>query len=338
MSIKEQPEIPAVCDRCLGPNPYIEMIRDYNGAECRLCTRPFTVFEWSPQKGEKRKRTIICLTCARSKNCCQVCILDLTYGLDLQLRDSVLKMAGEDLDEDGHDTTPANALTKAYRADQLDVMYSKGLIQNDADVDENRSEKARALLLKVAASQQQQQQKVHSKETKAKEQQPLSKAELQKLISKLPFNGSLKPKTTEKDIKSFFIFGITEELPDYLISKYFEQHFNTQVLSMSIIHNAKAGYLIFKSFDAASKVASALLQEFLAEKQKSSTGSPVTPEDYNRPVPVVIEHVPLRVCWGKPKSLGTSNAEHYKIAAVVKKQMKVLADRDSKEFGKAVQI
>lgn len=316
----EEPEIPAVCDSCLGPNPYLEMIRDRNGAECKLCTRPFTVFEWVPIKGDRVKRTIICLTCARSKNCCQVCMLDLTYGLDLLIRDSVLKLAGEEVDESYK--VPTNALTKAYKADQLDMQYANGLIKNDAEEDKgNVSQRVKDLLLKVAKSQQQLGLNEHVKDLKNVENKSLSKDELQKLISKLPFNGNLLPKPEDLSLKSVFIFGITQELPEYSILAFFEKKYGTSVQSMSINHNAKVGYVVFKSTTTASQMAEAVLKEFLKLRKL---------KEYKRPVPIVIENVPLRVCWGKPKNFGFSNAEHYKIAQVVKKQMKVLADKDSK--------
>ena len=36
--------------------------------------------------------TIYLQTCAKLKNACQTCILDLEYGLPIQVRDSVLKV------------------------------------------------------------------------------------------------------------------------------------------------------------------------------------------------------------------------------------------------------
>jgi pre-mRNA-splicing factor RBM22/SLT11 len=47
---------------------------------CKICERPYTVFRWQPGARARFKKTQICQTCAKSKNVCQTCVLDLVYG------------------------------------------------------------------------------------------------------------------------------------------------------------------------------------------------------------------------------------------------------------------
>lgn len=42
------------------------------------------------------KKTVICQEVAKQKNVCQVCLLDLEYGLPVQVRDQALGIANDD--------------------------------------------------------------------------------------------------------------------------------------------------------------------------------------------------------------------------------------------------
>lgn len=87
----EQGEFPIVCETCLGPNPYIRMLEDRKGRQCKVCDRPFRAHTWRPGgAGTRTKKTEICQTCARVKNVCQTCILDLRYGVPVAVRDLAL--------------------------------------------------------------------------------------------------------------------------------------------------------------------------------------------------------------------------------------------------------
>jgi pre-mRNA-splicing factor RBM22/SLT11 len=70
----------------------MRMTKDNFGADCKICLKPFTVFRWCPGKGMRFRRTEICQTCCKLKNTCQSCILDLQYGLPVQIRDGILQI------------------------------------------------------------------------------------------------------------------------------------------------------------------------------------------------------------------------------------------------------
>ncbi|ORY29617.1 cell wall organization and biogenesis-related protein, partial [Naematelia encephala] len=84
----ESSDFPILCETCLGPNPYVRMAKF--GNECKICNRPFTVFRWNPGSGGRFKKTEVCTTCAKIKGVCQTCLLDLEFGLPVQVRDAAL--------------------------------------------------------------------------------------------------------------------------------------------------------------------------------------------------------------------------------------------------------
>lgn len=83
-------EFPILCETCLGENPFIRMTKQPFGKACKICDRPFTVYRWKPGPKARYKKTELCHTCAKIKNVCQTCVLDLQFGLPVQVRDSTL--------------------------------------------------------------------------------------------------------------------------------------------------------------------------------------------------------------------------------------------------------
>ncbi len=76
----ENTEFPIVCENCLGDSAYVRMTKESAGGACKTCDRPFTIFRWKPGPKARFKKTEVCQLCARVKNVCQTCILDLNYG------------------------------------------------------------------------------------------------------------------------------------------------------------------------------------------------------------------------------------------------------------------
>lgn len=84
---------------------------DKYGAECKICNRPFTTYRWNPGAKMRYKKTEVCQTCSKAKNVCQTCLLDLEYGLPVQVRDQVLGLK-QDL--------PQNEVNREYYNQCLD--------------------------------------------------------------------------------------------------------------------------------------------------------------------------------------------------------------------------
>ncbi|KAI0726652.1 pre-mRNA-splicing factor SLT11 [Fomitopsis betulina] len=107
----EQSEFPILCETCLGDNAFVRMSKQEYGRSCGTCARPFTVFRWNPGSGMRFKTTVICQTCAKIKNVCQTCLLDLEYGLPTQVRDTALGIENE---------APTSEINREYYAQNLE--------------------------------------------------------------------------------------------------------------------------------------------------------------------------------------------------------------------------
>ncbi|CAA2982343.1 zinc finger CCCH domain-containing 49-like [Olea europaea subsp. europaea] len=116
----ERSDFPIICESCLGDNPYVRMTKADYDKECKICTRPFTVFRWRPGRDARYKKTEICQTCSKLKNVCQVCLLDLEYGLPVQVRDTGLSI-------NSNDAIPKSDVNREYFAEEHDRKARAGI-------------------------------------------------------------------------------------------------------------------------------------------------------------------------------------------------------------------
>ncbi|XP_051152057.1 zinc finger CCCH domain-containing protein 49-like [Andrographis paniculata] len=116
----ERSDFPIICESCLGDNPYVRMTKADYDKECKICTRPFTVFRWRPGRDARYKKTEICQTCCKLKNVCQVCLLDLEYGLPVQVRDTALSI-------NSNDAIPKSDVNREYFAEEHDRKARAGI-------------------------------------------------------------------------------------------------------------------------------------------------------------------------------------------------------------------
>ena len=93
-------DLPLLCEACLGPSPYVRMTRHPNGVECQITKRPCTMFRWSTGTGGF-KTTCVSYEAAASRNMCQACMTDLTFGLPVAVRDAFLRAQAERAKEAG---------------------------------------------------------------------------------------------------------------------------------------------------------------------------------------------------------------------------------------------
>jgi len=134
----EQSEFPILCETCLGDNPFIRMTKQEYGRSCGTCARPFTVFRWKPGSDARYKTTVICQTCAKVKNVCQTCLLDLEFGLPTQVRDTALAVQRD---------APTSDINREYYAQNME----EKLEGNKSSISSGRASAAGKEMLKQLA-------------------------------------------------------------------------------------------------------------------------------------------------------------------------------------------
>ena len=67
------------------------------------------------------KKTEVCQTCSKLKNVCQTCLLDLEYGLPIQVRDAALKLK---------DDLPKSDVNKEYYIQNMEREVGFGISIN----------------------------------------------------------------------------------------------------------------------------------------------------------------------------------------------------------------
>jgi len=76
------------------------------------------VFRWRPGADARFKKTEICQTCARAKNVCQTCVLDLDYQVPVQVRDHALGQEAQLL--------PKSDINREYFVQNLEKQIASG--------------------------------------------------------------------------------------------------------------------------------------------------------------------------------------------------------------------
>ena len=101
-------DAPIACEACLGPNPYMQMIRLRNNAECKLSNKPFHAFRWKTNNN-RFKETIVAPHVAREKNICQVCLNDLKLKVPYHVKEHVMHAL-----QSTQDLRPESDVNKEY--------------------------------------------------------------------------------------------------------------------------------------------------------------------------------------------------------------------------------
>ncbi|CAJ2503497.1 Uu.00g108910.m01.CDS01 [Anthostomella pinea] len=301
----ESTDFPSVCENCLPPNPYVKMLKEDYGAECKICTRPYTIFSWPADRSHgRKKRTNICLTCARMKNCCQCCMLDLQFGLPIQLRDAALKMVApgpkseinreyfaqnnEKALEDGHGTeeyekTDEKARELLRRLANSKPYFRKGRAIEDGSADSSAAGSATGGNAAVGAGVG------GPGPIRTRDSRAAATAGAKPGRRPFPSASQLPPgpkdyiPPNDTSIMSLFVTGVEDDLPEYKVRDFFKEH--GKIKSLICSHMSHCAFINYETREGAERAAEACKGR------------------------AVIAGCPLRVRWSQPKSIGTMSKD-----------------------------
>lgn len=290
----ETTDFPSVCENCLPANPYVKMLKEDHGAECKLCTRPFTVFAWAGDGAHgRRRRTGICLTCARLKNACQCCIMDLQFGLPIVIRDKALEMLAPG---------PQSDINREYFAQNNEQAIEEG--RAGTEVYETTDVKARELLRRLATS------KPYFRKGRALEEDgtpvgnaavgsgvggpgPIRTRDSRAAAARPRKGGPALPQgppgpqdyepPADRNIMSLFVTGIEDDLPEHKLRDFFKTF--GKLRSLVVSHMSHCAFVNYETREAAERAAATCQGR------------------------TVLAGCPLRIRWGQPKAIGNMNKE-----------------------------
>ena len=271
------------------------------------CTRPFTVFSWNVDRSHgRRMRTNICLTCARLKNCCQSCMLDLSFGLPIVVRDAALKMIAPG---------PQSDINREYFAQNNERLIEEG--KAGTEEYEKSDDKARELLRRLAASKPYFRKGRTVDEAEVAQSRsgggdaavgagmggpgPIRSRDSRAAIAAgartkggkgrqaFPSAAQVPPSPRDwlppddPNMMSLFVTGVEDDLPEYKIRDFFKAH--GKIKSLVCSHMSHCAFVNYETRAAAEQAAEACQGR------------------------AVIAGCPLRIRWGAPKAVGTMNRD-----------------------------
>mmetsp|Transcript_15645 Transcript_15645/g.15765 ORF Transcript_15645/g.15765 Transcript_15645/m.15765 type:complete len:473 (+) Transcript_15645:136-1554(+) len=145
-------DFPILCETCLGPNPYVRMVKmPYGQKLCKISNSPYQAFRWKAGPGGRYKETIVSYVVAKERNICQTCLNDLQFGVPVGVRDKLLSQSGNSTQL----TLPQSEVGTAYFYEQqarLEDGPQPGVAQGREDLAPSRQLLKFSRTLQVAES------------------------------------------------------------------------------------------------------------------------------------------------------------------------------------------
>ena len=308
----EDSDFPIVCEKCLGDNPYVRMSKARFDEECKICAKPHSVFRWMPGTRNRYKKTEICQICAKLKNLCQSCLLDLQYKAPLEIRDAILegvsRQATPKMKQESQVQRDYFALQAQRKVEQGNVPdYSSQIPLVQAP-----SVPAALPYEKSEASSTNQQQSseydwaayynyyfatlyANMYQNQSNQQHGV----LPVVQEELPLESFMEPNPGELDPnnKTVFVGGVNEQISEQDLRFSILSFYSLSSLGLNIPFSKKRNH--FASFGPITKI-------FVSEKSQCAFIDYAKKSDAAKAINeyidgTTIHDIPLRISWGKPR-------------------------------------
>ncbi|SCU99827.1 LAMI_0G01112g1_1 [Lachancea mirantina] len=235
---------PAICETCLGESDRITEAE--NGAQCKICTLPFTVYHFRDKSTDTVVRTLICLNCSKQRNVCQCCLLDLQWHIPVEVRDRIVSLlkGSEVATEEAR-----NEMMKRFIALKNGDQHKLGgaRITSDAAATDSALEQMKATLKRLGADKSD----ISGQKRGTPSRADSEDVNVMSVLKKLPIEGILEP------APSFFLYNIDPKLPEWAVVDAISSIVQTphwrETSSNSVVvnHTAQCGGIRFKTQDLA---------------------------------------------------------------------------------------
>ncbi|AMD22370.1 HGR031Wp [Eremothecium sinecaudum] len=234
---------PTICDQCFSPDgngSKVRMTRVPQGAACKLCSLPFTLYHFKIGSNSRPTKALICSKCATERNICQCCMLDLSWKLPINLRDQILSIL------QGTDETTSTEVS--HKLASRFLALNTGIDEVVLTGDEVR---LKALMVKVRDA-------LNSDASKAlpggsEEDKAAQSVQKNMVVSSLFLTTGLEGDNT----RSFFLYGIEPNLPEWEIVDVISKLVRTKewqdrsTVAVVVRHEARCAGIRFKSEELA---------------------------------------------------------------------------------------
>ena len=277
------------------------------------------------------------MTCARLRNCCQSCLLDLQFGLPIQVRDAALNLLAQGPNSHLNREFYAQNMEKQLAQDKergllLPAEYQKAdsaamklltkLSKADAYYKRERPAPCKNF---AAGSCPRGDECQYSHEPEDHPHLYFSSIGEPIKRGRFDVDGSPAPVlakgetivvpigpidlTTPKDPKvmSLFLTGVEDDLPEYAIKEFFAPY--GQIRSVVCVHAARSAFVNFATCEGAER----------AVKEACGNGD------------IVIKSCPLRMQWSKPRALGPIAEEQARDIVNAKKKREAMQAKSHRD-------